>query len=142
MGKKTEIGQGLALAQAEFIIECSPGYHFPILQAMVTLRYPRCNGPRNRHILLDTIAGSTKNMSYIVAFGRLKSFRSNGKKEWMLFSLVYIPPVHDEWTDFIIPPQGLSDPKLKSRIICPGRKRQSINECALNIAGRRSRLGS
>jgi hypothetical protein len=39
------------------------------------------------------------------------------KKEWMLFSLVYIPPVHDEWTDFIIPPQGLSDLKLKSQII-------------------------
>jgi hypothetical protein len=61
---------------------------------------------RNRHILLDTIAGSTKNMSHIVVFRRLKSFRSNGKKEWMLFSLVYIPPVHDEWTDFIIPPSG------------------------------------
>jgi len=48
------------------------------------------------HILLDTIAGSTKNISHNVVYGRFKSFRSNGKKEWMLFSLVYIPPVHDE----------------------------------------------
>ena len=111
------MGQGLALAQAELIFECSPAYHFPILQVVVTRRYPHRNGPRNRHILLDTIAGSTKNMSYLVVLGRLKCFRSNGKKEWMLFSLVCIPPVHDEWTDFIIPPQGLSDPKLKSRII-------------------------
>jgi hypothetical protein len=74
-----EIGQGLALAQAEFIIECSPAYRFPILQAVVTLQYPRRNGPRNRHILLDTIAGSTKNVSHLVVFGRLKSFRSNEK---------------------------------------------------------------
>jgi len=48
------------------------------------------------HILLDTIAGATKNISHIVVLERLKFFGSNGKKEWMLFSLVYIPPVHDE----------------------------------------------
>jgi hypothetical protein len=129
------------LAQAEFIIECSPAYHFPLPQGAVTLRYSR-NGPRKRHILLDTIFGSTKNMYYHVAYGRLKSFRSYGKKEWMLFSLVCIPPVHDEWTDLTIPPQGRSDPKLESRIICPGSKRQSTNGCALDIAGRRSRLRS
>jgi hypothetical protein len=101
----------LALAQVGFIIECSPPYHFPILQAVATLQYPRRNGPRNRHILLDTIAGPTKNISHLVVFGRLKSFRSNGKKEWMLFSLVFIPPVHDEWTDLIIP---LRDCRIRS----------------------------